>query len=283
VLSKRFCKGFHMDALRFRLRVFLALFLVIMILGTLGFMHTEGFSLLDSLYFSIVTVATVGYGDIHPVSQGGKFLAILLIICGVGTFLGVVANATEIFLERREKHLRMQKVHMVMGLFFGEAGTRLLNFFAAFDPRLDTIREKLLVTGDWSEDQFVQVSKEVKGYRYSVDIQRGDLEGLRSFLAGRSDFLIRLLEHPVLLEHESFTELLRAVFHLREELLSRGDLSRLPESDYAHLAGDIRRAYTFLVHQWLNYMRYLKENYPYLFSLSMRTNPFDPGASAVIK
>jgi len=85
------------------------------------------------------------------------------------------------------------------------------------------------------------------------------------------------------LEHESFTELLRAVFHLREELLSRRDLIQLPDSDYAHLALDIRRAYTFLVHQWLDYMKYLKKNYPYLFSLSMRTNPFDPGASAVVK
>ena len=37
-----------------------------------------------------------------------------------------------------------------------------------------------------------------------------------------------------------------------------------------------------LIAEWLAYMRHLKKNYPYLFSLALRTNPFDPQASAVI-
>jgi hypothetical protein len=69
---------------------------------------------------------------------------------------------------------------------------------------------------------------------------------------GERDFLVRLLENPILLEHESFTELLRAVFHLTEELAAREDLGNLPDSDYKHLAGDIKRAYVLLVHQWLD-------------------------------
>jgi len=38
-----------------------------------------------------------------------------------------------------------------------------------------------------------------------------------------------------------------------------------------------------LVHEWLDYMKYLKKNYPYLFSLAVRTNPFDRNASVVLK
>ena len=95
--------------------------------------------------------------------------------------------------------------------------------------------------------------------------------------------MLRLLENPILLERESFTELLRAVFHLRDELLHRGDMSQLPESDKAHLEGDIRRAYSLLTQQWLQHMKYLKNHYPYLFSLAMRTNPFDPEASPVVE
>jgi hypothetical protein len=91
------------------------------------------------------------------------------------------------------------------------------------------------------------------------------------------------LENPVLLEHESFTELLRAVFHLTEELAVREDLQKLPHTDYAHLAGDITRSYVLLVHEWLDYMKHLKDNYPYLFSLAMRTNPFDQNASVIVK
>lgn len=94
---------------------------------------------------------------------------------------------------------------------------------------------------------------------------------------------MRLLENPILLEHETFTDLLRAVFHLAKELASRKELDHLPDADYQHLANDIKRAYVLLVHQWLDYMRHLKDNYPFLFSLAMRTNPFDQKASPIVK
>jgi hypothetical protein len=95
--------------------------------------------------------------------------------------------------------------------------------------------------------------------------------------------LTALLQNPTLLEHESFTDLLRAVFHLAEELAYREDLSQSTATDRAHMAGDIKRAYHLLVQEWLAYMEYLKESYPYLFSLAMRTNPFDRDASSIVK
>jgi len=94
--------------------------------------------------------------------------------------------------------------------------------------------------------------------------------------------LLRLWENPNLLEHEDFTGTLRAVFHLKEELLSRDDLEELPETDKAHLAGDINRAYALMVQQWVDYMKHLKDSYPYLFSHAMRTNPFDRNASPIV-
>jgi hypothetical protein len=97
------------------------------------------------------------------------------------------------------------------------------------------------------------------------------------------DVMLRLLENPFLLEHEAFADALRAVFHLAEELSARDRLDRLPDADAQHLAGDIRRAYRALAVQWLDYMRYLQRSYPYLFSLAMRMNPFDPQASPVVK
>ena len=95
--------------------------------------------------------------------------------------------------------------------------------------------------------------------------------------------MVRLLENPVLLEHETFTELLRAVFHLTEELAHRENIKKSPISDREHLAGDIKRAYILLVSEWLDYMKHLKDNYPYLFSLAMRTNPFDQSATPIVK
>ncbi len=182
----------------------------------------------------------------------------------------------------REKRTRLEKLNMVIGAFFSEVGTRLLTYFSDFDPRLGDIREKLVVKNDWSHEEFQDVNKRLRKYEYGVEIQKVNLEALQKFLLEKRDFMLRLLENPNLLEHESFTELLRGVFHLTEEVASRDDIRGLPPSDYQHIAGDIKRVYVRLVHAWLDYMQHLKDNYPYLFSLAMRTNPFDLEASPVV-
>jgi hypothetical protein len=186
-------------------------------------------------------------------------------------------------LSAREKSARMAKLNMVIGAFFSEVGTRLLTYFSDWDPNLAKIRTHLVVTNSWSQKEFLDMSKRLKTYDYTVDIQKADFNGLRIFLGKKLDFLLRLLENPMLLEHESFTDLLWAVFHLAEELAARDSFTKLPLADYEHLAGDIKRVYVFLVHQWLNYMEHLKDNFPYLFSLAMRTNPFDQEASPIVQ
>jgi len=186
-------------------------------------------------------------------------------------------------LNEREKRSRLEKLNMVIGAFFSEVGTKLLTYFSDFDPKLDKIREELVVTKDWSGQDFFRISKRLRNYDYRVEIQKVELADLRSFLTGKRDFLLRLLENPNLLEHESFTGLLLAVFHMMEELSYRQDLEQLPATDRKHLAGDIKRVYGLLVHQWFDYMRHLKDNYPYLFSLAMRTNPFDQDSSPIVK
>lgn len=185
-------------------------------------------------------------------------------------------------LSSREKRIKLQKLNMVVGTFFSEVGTRLLAEFADRDPDLKDIRRDLLVSGDWTDSKFDEIWKKLRSYTYSVDMSRVNLEDLRDNLTAKRDFLVRLLENPLLLDNEAFTGLLRAVFHLTEELQARSDFRALPETDIDHLAGDIHRAYYNLVMQWLQYMKYLKKAHPYLFSLAMRTNPFDRAGTAVV-
>jgi len=182
-----------------------------------------------------------------------------------------------------ERKNRIEKLNMVIGTFFSQTGTRLLGYFSEADPGIEEFGKYLIVKKDWSGREFSDVSRRLKNYEYPIKVELLNLEGLKDFLEHRNDSLLRLLENPVMLEHETFTELLRAVFHLTEELLNREDLDELPPSDLEHLEGDIKRAYSLLVYEWVAYMEYLKNNYPYLFSLSMRTNPFDKEASPVVK
>jgi hypothetical protein len=185
-------------------------------------------------------------------------------------------------LREREKSQRLEKLNMVIGAFFSEVGTGLLTYLSDFDPNLDVIRGELMVSGTWTDREFARVAERLRGYEYGVDVSRVDLSRLRVFLLGKREFLLRLLENPNLLEHESFTELLRAVFHLTEELALREDVSCLAKNDCRHLDGDIKRVYTQVALQWLTYMKYLKISYPYLFSLAIRTNPFDQTATVVV-
>ena len=92
-----------------------------------------------------------------------------------------------------------------------------------------------------------------------------------------------LLANPNLLEHDTFTDLLWAVFHLVEELAARQEFTNLPKSDFDHLSGDIKRAYSQLLIEWLAYMKHLKDDYPYLFSLAVRMNPMDVNADPVVQ
>jgi hypothetical protein len=186
-------------------------------------------------------------------------------------------------LSKREKRSMLQKMNMVIGTFYSEIGTNLLRYFARFDSETDSIRKDLIVSDKWSNKKFSAAGRRFRELSYNIDSQRGDLEDLQGFLLEKRGFMLRLLENPNLLEHDSFTELLWAITHLAEELSFRINLKKLSDNDYEHLSGDMKRVYGLLISEWLGYMKHLKNAYPYLFSLAIRTNPFDPEARPEIK
>jgi hypothetical protein len=270
-------------SLTYRLRIYISILFIVLAAGILGLMVTEGFTPFDSFYFIIVTIATVGYGDLHPITLAGKLLVIAIILLGVGCFIGVVANAIESMIDSRERTQRLQKLNMIIGVFYSEVGTKLLKKFSGHDPGVKEIQAALVVSNNWSDPEFSLAEKILARHEYVIDSRDLDLEELHSFLSLHKGFLLALLENPQLIEHDSFTPPLLAVFHLTEELISRERLKDLPVTDYAHLSGDINRVYGLLTREWLMYMKHLKNNYPYLFSLAMRTNPFDTHASVIVQ
>jgi hypothetical protein len=195
-------------------------------------------------------------------------------------FVTVIINR---LLVRRERRLIMEKLNILIGTFFSVVGTPLMRHCAAWDPHLNGMRTELRAGVECSEKELRAVQKRLEDYEYALDVKKDELKGLRQLLMEKSDFLLRLLENPQLLEHTTFTDLLRAVFHLSEELTSREDLAELPDSDYGHLTGDIERVYSLIVREWLNYMRYLGANYPFLFSFAVRTNPFEQRSPVVVE
>jgi hypothetical protein len=194
----------------------------------------------------------------------------------------VVALVVDRLLSERDRRATLEKLNMVIGAFFSEVGTELISRLTALDPHREDKRKVLAVTGEVDDRGFKRMKSEVSGLDFQVEPSPSDYEGLESLLVAKRDFMVRLLENPLLLEHESFTDVLWAVFHLTEELACRPGFSGLPESDLNHLAGDSARVYERVASQWLDYMEHLKKNYPYLFSLALRRNPFDPEPSVLV-
>ena len=89
-----------MEPIRHALIAICLLFLVIVV-GTVGFVYLEGLSLFDAFYMTIVTITTVGYGDIIPHTFYGKIFTAGLIISGVGITLYVLIEIMESVLEGR--------------------------------------------------------------------------------------------------------------------------------------------------------------------------------------
>jgi len=183
----------------------------------------------------------------------------------------------------REKKMMLKKLNMVIGIFFSEVGVDLLKFISGFDSESNQLNEKLTLKGQLTDKEIQGLQKEYENYGDGLNSGKGDLGKLKEFLSSKKEFLLNLLENPNLLEHETFTNLLWAVFHLTEELMHRKDFSRLPKTDLQHLTGDIKRVYGLLIYEWLAYMKHLRSDYPYLYSLAIRTNPFNPAASVEVK
>ena len=202
-------------------------------------------------------------------------------------FLPVSVLVVTLFVERmlaaREREQRLQKTNMLVGVFFSTVGTRLLERCVALDAVSGPLRETFGSLDAWDNYTPRQAQQVLGDHPYALAPSAAQLHELKDLLVGQRDLLLRLLENPILLEHESFTDLLRAVFHLIEELSFRTGFDHLPSTDLDHLAGDTKRVYGLLIREWVNYLVVLRTDYPYLFSLSVRTNPLAEHPSAIVR
>lgn len=197
--------------------------------------------------------------------------------------VAIVTLLIDGMLRARERQAVRLKLNMVIGAFFSEVGTELLGQLALMDTMLAEVRSGLIPQAGWTRGDYTKAESVLGEHRLAMDISACDLQALKATLAAEKPFLLGLLGNQALLEHEGFTDLLWAVTHLSEELSARETFEDVPEADRTHLAGDAKRAYSLLTKEWLEYMQHLQTQYPYLFSLAVRTNPFDPRASATVK
>ena len=187
------------------------------------------------------------------------------------------------YLKNSEKTARLEKLNMVINAFFSEAGTQLLLKLSEFDKNCEDICPNLDVQFDWKDRDFTKAVKYLENFDLVVDCDAKGLDTLKELLIEKREFLLRMIENPNLLEHDSFTDMLLAVFHITEELIARDEFVDENRADMLHLANDIKRALKTLLVQWVEHLRHLRTEYPYLYSLEVRRNPFIKGKSIRIE
>lgn len=126
------------------MRIFTALsFLFLLITsGTLGYMYIEQMNFMDALYMTVITVSTVGFEEVKPLSVGGRFFTMVLVLTGVGVLFYSLGTAIEYFFgdflelglaERRKKTLinNLKEHYLICG--YGRVGEEVASELKKMD------------------------------------------------------------------------------------------------------------------------------------------------------
>jgi hypothetical protein len=242
------------------------------------------FSYIYYLALVFIAISVVTYSVHYIIFRDVHHIFIYLL--GDLAFLPLQVLLVVLIIERvlsgREKRAKLEKLNMIIGAFFSELGNYLLSdLLEKFDNRSE-IKQHLNISDKWTQKDFLSASKYADRLHIEFKCRNINMEELKLFLSHKREFILNLMSSSTLLEHDRFTDLLWAITHLDEELASRPSLEDLPDSDLEHIAIDIQRFYDHLVSEWLDYIKHLKENYPFLYSLVLRTHPFQENPSAIV-
>ncbi len=90
---------------RWRFLTFVGVFILVILLGSIVYQNVEGWSYIDSVYFTVVTMTTIGYGDIVPTTNVGKIITIFASFFGIAMVFYMISVIGSYFFERKLRHL----------------------------------------------------------------------------------------------------------------------------------------------------------------------------------
>jgi len=180
------------------------LFCVTLLFGVVGYMWTEGWNFLDSLFMTVITLSTVGYREAHPLSAHGQVFTIVLIITGLGVFFYtarsmavfvVEGSFREFFVKRaRERKMKRMKNHYIicgyhrMGREVANVLIRRKESFAVVDREEmpSDFPKKIVYIQGSADEEHVLSRAGVKQARGLISVVGEDAENVFITLTARS-------------------------------------------------------------------------------------------------
>ena len=126
--------------------------------------------------------------------MASKIFGIFLIIIGIGAFLTIVTNVTQILVQKGRDRLRKQRLYMIIGVFFSEIGNQLLRIFVEYDDNINKIRKDFIVKENWGDTDFNLLNSKIRHHDFTISHRLLELEMLNNFLREKGDILLRQLE-----------------------------------------------------------------------------------------
>jgi hypothetical protein len=94
------------DSIKVRLLLLVGVIVVLLTLGTFFYHRVEGWSYIDSFYFSSISLSTRGYGELHPSNASSKIFTVFYLFLGVAFILYTMSNLLSYFIQYHEPKIR---------------------------------------------------------------------------------------------------------------------------------------------------------------------------------
>jgi len=167
-------------------------FIVLILVGISGYMIIEGWGLFDAIYMTIITLSTVGYGEVHETSLGGRIFTIILIIIGVFIIAYIVGLVAEIFLEgeirsilgRRKLDRKIQSLkdhYIICG--YGRIGRTICNVLTQRSIPLIVIEKEKQARQELEQDKILYIDRDATHEESLIDAGVRRAKGLVSVVS----------------------------------------------------------------------------------------------------
>ncbi len=171
-------------------------------------------------------------------------------------------------IKENEKKHKLEKLNLIIGVFFTEIGKDLFTLLLKMLKEKKKLEKILLVKQNWKKRKFEQIKTDIGKMNFELKLEKKYIFELKKILKKKRKFLISLLQNPVILDHDLFTDLLRSVFYLEEEL---SDVEKnIEKRKMKIIEQDIKRTIRLLTVSWLNYAEYLVKEQKYIFDSEIK-------------